>query len=77
MLRHCIRDLSRRQHAAGLDAILFEFDSNKFNCMMLMVMMMMIMIMMMCMMVHDEDGDGDGGANDDDDVPFSKVECSW
>jgi len=36
-----------RQHATGLDAILSDFDSNQFNCMMMMMMMMVMMMMMM------------------------------
>ena len=47
MLRHCIRELSMRQHATGLDAILSDFDSNQFNCMVMMMMMMMMVMMMM------------------------------
>jgi len=33
-----------RQHATGLDAILSDFDSNQFNCMMMMMMMVMMMM---------------------------------
>jgi len=37
-----------RQHATGLDAILSDFDSNQFNCMMMMVMMMMMKFFIFC-----------------------------
>ena len=46
MLRHCMRELSMRQHATGLDAILIDFDPNQFNCMMMMMKKVMMVMMM-------------------------------